>query len=131
MLLKLMEGLANESDTTRGTGNGARSSSGEREGIRGLIAGGAFLCSVPPSGNGPMTKRFIKEVRRGIATQAASAFKKLPWSMVVGLLQRGSARCPRFTPPRQLMISAYFHVGWWVHVASWVTVSQMLDWWQY
>lgn len=32
-------------------------------GIRAAMAGGAFLCSVPPSGNGPMTKRFIKEVR--------------------------------------------------------------------
>ena len=25
-----------------------------------LVDGVAFLCSVPPSGNGPMTSRFIK-----------------------------------------------------------------------
>ncbi|CAM9734987.1 unnamed protein product, partial [Ectocarpus sp. 12 AP-2014] len=31
------------------------------DGIRPAVAGGAFLCSVPPSGNGPMTKRFIKQ----------------------------------------------------------------------
>lgn len=32
----------------------------EDEQIRKNISGACFLCSVPPSGNGPMTKRFIK-----------------------------------------------------------------------
>lgn len=59
MLLKLMESLASESssdgDGGEGTGNGAR--------IKEAIAGGVFLCSVPPAGNDAMTKRFMKEVR--------------------------------------------------------------------
>ena len=32
----------------------------EEEEIRRNISGACFLCSVPPSGNGPMTQRFIK-----------------------------------------------------------------------
>lgn len=63
VLLKLMEELAEEQ------GEGDKQDKGkdiddEGLGIRATIAGGVFLCSVPPSGNGPMTKRFIKEVRR-------------------------------------------------------------------
>lgn len=55
-----MEELARESETEGGTGDGENCPGGD--GIRMAMAGGAFLCSVPPSGNGPMTKRFIKEV---------------------------------------------------------------------
>ena len=55
VLLKLMEELAAESRSAAdgGSGNGS---------LIPAMAGGVFLCSVPPSGNGPMTKRFIKEV---------------------------------------------------------------------
>lgn len=60
VLLKLMEELASE---------GGREEEKEKveddaggTGLRAAMAGGAFLCSVPPSGNGPMTKRFIKQV---------------------------------------------------------------------
>lgn len=60
MLLKLMEELAKESEAVDGGGDGQ--GSGSAEAIRVAMAGAAFLCSVPPSGNGPMTKRFIKEV---------------------------------------------------------------------
>lgn len=64
VLLKLMEQLAEEEQ-----GGGEKQDKGkdtveEGMGIRAAMAGGAFLCSVPPSGNGPMTKRFIKEVGR-------------------------------------------------------------------
>ncbi|CAM9287155.1 unnamed protein product, partial [Hapterophycus canaliculatus] len=59
VLLKLMEELASEAS------GGADKEQGEAEvtgtGMRAAMAGGAFLCSVPPSGNGPMTKRFIKQ----------------------------------------------------------------------
>lgn len=65
VLLKLMEELANGEDEGDKEDKGESAPDGG-EGIRAAMAGGAFLCSVPPSGNGPMTKRFIKEVRRGI-----------------------------------------------------------------
>lgn len=63
VLLKLMEQLAEEQD--EGDKQDKRKDIDDKGlGIRRAIAGGVFLCSVPPSGNGPMTKRFIKEVRR-------------------------------------------------------------------
>lgn len=66
VLLKLMEELANneegEGDKEEGEGGSAAATAAGGTGIRAAMAGGAFLCSVPPSGNGPMTKRFIKEV---------------------------------------------------------------------
>lgn len=60
VLLKLLEELATEG------GQGEKENKDEEgaDGIRPAVAGGAFLCSVPPSGNGPMTKRFIKQVCR-------------------------------------------------------------------
>lgn len=51
MLLKLMEELDAESQS-EGAGGGMETT----------MAGGVFFCSAPPFGNGPMTKRFIKEV---------------------------------------------------------------------
>ncbi|CAM9310184.1 unnamed protein product [Scytosiphon promiscuus] len=59
VLLKLMEELANETGGEVDGEKGKEDVSGT--GIRAAMAGGAFLCSVPPSGNGPMTKRFIKQ----------------------------------------------------------------------
>ena len=64
MLLKLMEELAKESEAVDGGGDDQGSEGAEA--IKVAMAGAAFLCSVPPSGNGPMTKRFIKEVRFAI-----------------------------------------------------------------
>lgn len=61
MLLKLMEELAKGSEAVDGGEDSHASESAEA--IKVAMAGVAFLCSVPPSGNGPMTKRFIKEVR--------------------------------------------------------------------
>lgn len=61
MLLKLMEELAKEPEVVGGGGDAQDSESAET--IKQAMAGAAFLCSVPPSGNGPMTKRFMKEVR--------------------------------------------------------------------
>ncbi|CAM9110275.1 unnamed protein product [Ectocarpus fasciculatus] len=57
VLLKFLEELATEG------GQGEKENKDEEgaDGIRPAVAGGAFLCSVPPSGNGPMTKRFIKQ----------------------------------------------------------------------
>ena len=60
MVLKLMEALDKESEAADGGGDGQGSESAEA--IKTKMAGVAFLCSVPPSGNGPMTKRFMKEV---------------------------------------------------------------------
>lgn len=60
VLLKLMEELASESGAKGDGGGGGKGVGGD--GIRMAMSGGAFLCSVPPSGNGPMTSRFIKEV---------------------------------------------------------------------
>jgi len=61
-----MEELANDELELEDGGEkeekGERASAVGGKGIRASIGGGAFLCSVPPSGNGPMTKRFIKEV---------------------------------------------------------------------
>ena len=62
VLLKLMEELANDDEDDVDKEDKAESSAAGGTGIRVAMAGGAFLCSVPPSGNGPMTKRFIKEV---------------------------------------------------------------------
>lgn len=62
VLLKLMEELASD-ETAAVDGEGERQGSGNLRGIQAKISGAVFLCSVPPSGNGPMTKRFIKEVR--------------------------------------------------------------------
>lgn len=69
MLLKLMEELDAESQSEAGGGggNGNGSASPGSSGIEATMAGGVFLCSVPPSGNGPMTKRFIKEARHPIS----------------------------------------------------------------
>lgn len=60
VLLKLMEELASETGAEEEGGDGGKGVGGD--GIRVAMSGGAFLCSVPPSGNGPMTSRFIKEV---------------------------------------------------------------------
>lgn len=66
VLLKLMEELANDDLGLEDGDGGENDEKGESAvggtGIRASMGGGAFLCSVPPSGNGPMTKRFIKEV---------------------------------------------------------------------
>lgn len=62
VLLKLMEELANDEDEGDKDEDKGESAAARGTGIRASMAGGAFLCSVPPSGNGPMTKRFIKEV---------------------------------------------------------------------
>eukprot|EP00904_Undaria_pinnatifida_P004719 jgi/Undpi1/14248/HiC_scaffold_9.g03897.m1 len=59
VVLKLMEALDKESEAADGGGDGQGSESAEA--IKTKMAGVAFLCSVPPSGNGPMTKRFMKE----------------------------------------------------------------------
>ncbi len=68
VLLKLMEELANDGlgmeDGGENEEKGEGASAVGGTGIRASMGGGAFLCSVPPSGNGPMTKRFIKEVSR-------------------------------------------------------------------
>lgn len=64
VLLKLMEELAND-ENADDKEDKAESDAAGGTGIRAAMAGGAFLCSVPPSGNGPMTKRFIKEVHYG------------------------------------------------------------------
>eukprot|EP00903_Cladosiphon_okamuranus_P018209 g16750.t1 len=60
VLLKLMEELANDEDAEDKDDKSEGAAAGGT-GLRAAMAGGAFLCSVPPSGNGPMTKRFIKE----------------------------------------------------------------------
>lgn len=57
-----MEELANDDEEEGNKEDKAESSAAGGTGIRAAMAGGAFLCSVPPSGNGPMTKRFIKQV---------------------------------------------------------------------
>ncbi|CAM9382966.1 unnamed protein product [Sphacelaria rigidula] len=66
VLLKLMEALANERSTDapvnvegQGGGEGAAEAKGTL--VKEGMAGGVFLCSVPPSGNDAMTKRFMKE----------------------------------------------------------------------
>lgn len=61
MLLKLMEELASESDAAAPAA-GAETGRSIGAGFRDMMAGCVFACSVPPSGNGPMTKRFVKEV---------------------------------------------------------------------
>ncbi|CAN0289306.1 unnamed protein product [Pylaiella littoralis] len=61
VLLKLMEQLAEEAPDGGNKRDTEKDAVDKGMGIRAAMAGGAFLCSVPPSGNGPMTKRFIKE----------------------------------------------------------------------
>ncbi|CAM9650228.1 unnamed protein product, partial [Phaeothamnion confervicola] len=56
--LKLLEEtLAEVAAASNGGGNG----NGGAAGVAGNVAGIVLLCSVPPSGNGPMTGRFIRE----------------------------------------------------------------------
>lgn len=73
VLLKLMEALANERSTDapvnvegQGGGEGAAEAKGTL--VKEGMAGGVFLCSVPPSGNDAMTKRFMKEVGAGYSS---------------------------------------------------------------
>lgn len=64
VLLKLMETLANDSAVNvDGEGNreGVTNDATTTSGIKSAMAGGVFLCSVPPAGNDGMTKRFMKE----------------------------------------------------------------------
>lgn len=98
VLLKLLEELAEEYQAGAAAGAGAEKerNGGQRHGIEGVVAGCVFLCSVPPSGNGPMTKRFIKEVTISLLLLLQRPTK--PWDKMRAKLESSHLRISSDSP---------------------------------